>query len=120
MMLAASSEFTNPPPGAYVSRARLSIGSLDLVRFVDYRHAFPRHAHEEFTVGVFERRNGRLGYRGCHWDAIDGSVLAVPPDTVHTAEPARNAGWTYRAMYPSRALVAKAIGVAQASAPQGR
>jgi AraC-like DNA-binding protein len=88
----------------------LSIGTLDLVRFVRYDHAFPRHSHEEFTVGAFETGNGSLGYRGASWRAYDGTVLAVPPDEVHTAEPLSGQGWTYRAMYPSPALMSVALG----------
>ena len=96
--------------GARFTRVALSIGTLDLVRFTRYDHAFPRHSHEEFTVGAFETGNGSLGYRHASWRAYDGSVLAVPPDEVHTAEPLRGSGWTYRAMYPSTALMAVALG----------
>lgn len=96
--------------GAQLTRVALSIGTLDLVRFSRYDHAFPRHSHEEFTVGAFETGNGSLGYRGSDWRASDGSVLAVPPDEVHTAEPLRGSGWTYRAMYPSTALMSVALG----------
>lgn len=97
-------------PRAQLTRVALSIGTLDLVRFTRYDHAFPRHSHEEFTVGAFETGNGSLGYRRANWRADDGTVLAVPPDEVHTAEPLRGSGWTYRAMYPSTALMAAALG----------
>jgi AraC-like DNA-binding protein len=96
--------------GARFTRVTLSIGTLDLVRFTRYDHAFPRHSHEEFTVGAFETGNGSLGYRRGSWRAFDGTVLAVPPDEVHTAEPLRGSGWTYRAMYPSTTLMAVALG----------
>ena len=96
--------------GAQVASIPLSLGALDLVRFVDYRHAFPRHAHEQFTIGVFEKHNGRLGFRGSKWAAADDTILAVPPDEVHSAEPTPGFGWTYRAIYPSPALVAQALG----------
>lgn len=108
-MIAAHSDLAADVPGAHLRRVALSIGTLDLLRFVRYDHAFPRHSHEEFTVGVFESGNGSLGYRRARWRAFDGSVLAVPPDEVHTAEPLAGSGWTYRAMYPSPALVAAAL-----------
>ncbi|HEY4305073.1 MAG TPA: AraC family transcriptional regulator [Gemmatimonadaceae bacterium] len=104
------------PPGAYLSRVSLSIGTLDLLRFSQYDHAFPRHSHEEFTVGAFETGNGSLGYRRASWRAYDGTVLAVPPDEVHTAEPLRGQGWTYRALYPSATLMSVALGHASSSA----
>jgi AraC-like DNA-binding protein len=97
-------------PGAHLTRLALSIGTLDLLRFSRYDHDFPRHSHEEFTVGVFETGNGSLGYRRASWRAYDGTVLAVPPDEVHTAEPLRGQGWTYRAMYPSTTLMSAALG----------
>jgi hypothetical protein len=97
-------------PGVSLTRVVLSIGTLDLLRFTRYDHAFPRHSHEEFTVGAFETGNGTLGYRRASWRAYDGTVLAVPPDEVHTAEPLRGQGWTYRAMYPSTTLMSIALG----------
>ena len=96
--------------GAHLFRVELSIGGLDLVQFHDYAHSFPRHSHDFFTVGVFSVGNGRLVYRGSSFAADEGTILAVPPEEVHTAEPRRDRGWTYRAMYPSAELVAQALG----------
>jgi AraC-like DNA-binding protein len=96
--------------GARVDRVALSIGALDLVQLRNYAHAFPRHSHDYYTIGVFADGNGRLAYRGSSWSADEGTVLAVPPDEVHTAEPLADRGWTYRAMYPSAELVALATG----------
>lgn len=84
-------------------RVELSIGTIDLLRFVRYDHDFPRHAHDFFTLGVFLRGNGELYCRGARWPAGDGTVLAVPPDEAHEAVPSRG-GWTYDVMYPSREL----------------
>ena len=98
-------------PGARLDRVELSIGAIDVVRFHDYAHSFPRHSHDFFTIGVFRSGNGRIAYRGTNWSADDGAILAVPPDEVHTAEPRRDRGWTYSAMYPSTELVAKAFGI---------
>ena len=96
--------------GAYLDRVELSIGAIDLVRFCDYAHSFPRHSHDFFTIGVFSTGNGRIGHRGTSWAADDGAILAVSPDEVHTADPRRDHGWTYTAMYPSVDLVARAFG----------
>ena len=96
--------------GARLDRVELSIGGLDLVQFNNYAHSFPRHSHDFFTVGVFAKGNGRLEYRGTAWPADAGAVLAVSPDEVHTAEPRRDHGWTYCAMYPTVELMAHAVG----------
>jgi AraC-like DNA-binding protein len=96
--------------GAYLDRVELSIGGIDLVRFRDYAHSFPRHSHDFFTIGVFSAGNGCISHRGTTWAADDGAILAVSPDEVHTAEPRRDRGWTYTAMYPSTDLFSRAFG----------
>lgn len=80
--------------GVYVTRVELSIGALDLFRFVNYDHAFPRHSHDRFTVGVFGPQNGTIRFRGSDWKAADGSILAIPPDEAHSANPLPGSGWT--------------------------
>jgi AraC-like DNA-binding protein len=95
--------------GVYVTRVELSIGALDLFRFVRYDHAFPRHSHDRFTVGVFGPQNGTIRFRGGDWQAREGSILAIPPDEAHSADPLRGSGWTYRTFYPSTELVALAV-----------
>ncbi len=95
--------------GVYVTRVELSIGALDLFRFVNYDHAFPRHSHDRFTVGVFGAQNGTIRFRGSDWRATEGSILAIPPDEAHSADPLPGSGWTYRTFYPSTKLVARAV-----------
>ena len=97
--------------GAWLTRVELSIGAIDLIRFVHYDHDFPRHSHDFYTLGVFATGSGTLGYRGARWQASDGAILAVPPDEVHNAEPLDGEGWSYDALYPSRAMVALALGL---------
>jgi AraC-like DNA-binding protein len=109
-MNAADANGLDQVAGAYLDRVELSIGGIDLVRFRDYAHSFPRHSHDFFTIGVFSTGNGRIHHRGTTWAADDGAILAVSPDEVHTAEPRRDRGWTYTAMYPSVDLFARAVG----------
>jgi AraC-like DNA-binding protein len=109
-MNAAAANGAESIAGAYLDRVELSIGGIDVVRFRAYVHSFPRHSHEFFTIGVFSTGNGRIGHRGTTWAADDGAILAVSPDEVHTAEPRRDRGWTYTAMYPTIDLVARAFG----------
>ena len=95
----------SPVPGVHVSRVDLSFGSLDVFRFVDYEHAFPRHSHDRFTIGVFGAHNGSITLKGSAWPAGEGSILAIAPDEVHSAEPRKGSGWTYRTLYPSAEIV---------------
>lgn len=108
-MNAADANGLDAVTGARLDRVELSIGGIDLVRFRDYVHSFPRHSHDFFTIGVFSTGNGRINHRGTTWAADDGAILAVSPDEVHTAEPRRDRGWTYTAMYPSVDLFARAF-----------
>ena len=92
-----------------VTRVELSIGSLDLFRFDALDHAFPRHSHDRFTLGVLGEGNGTIRMNGSSWRADDGAILAIPPDAAHSADPIRNRGWTYRSLYPSQALMNAAL-----------
>lgn len=95
-------------PGAHPRRVTLSTGSVDLIRFVDYDHDFPRHSHDFLTIGVFGRGTGTIGYRGAHWRSTPGSILAISPDEIHAAEPTVTTGWSYHALYPSHELLVAA------------
>ncbi len=99
----------DPVQAVRVTRADLSIGTLDLFRFDGYDHAFPRHSHDHFTVGVLGPRNGRIRFRQGTWNAAEGAILAIPPDEPHSAEPLKRSGWTYRTFCPSREIVALAL-----------
>ncbi|HYV96259.1 MAG TPA: AraC family transcriptional regulator [Gemmatimonadaceae bacterium] len=96
--------------GAHIRRVALSIGPIDLIRFVRYEHDFPRHSHDFLTLAVFATGNGNVDYRGARWNADDGAILVIPPDEAHGAEPVPGGGWTYDALYPSRELLAMALG----------
>lgn len=93
-----------------VTRVRLSVGVVELFRFDDYGHAFPRHSHERLTFGVLGPDNGRIRVRGAEWNAVRGCLLAIGADEPHSAEPSRGGGWTYRSFYPSAEVVAAALG----------
>lgn len=95
-------------PGAHPSRVALSTGSVDLIRFVQYDHDFPRHSHDFLTIGIFGCGTGTIGYRGARWCSTPGSILAISPDEIHEAEPALEAGWSYHALYPSHQLLVAA------------
>lgn len=105
-------------PGVGVTRVRLSVGVLELFRFEGYAHAFPRHAHERFTFGVFGSRNGSIRVRGSEWKASPGAILAIAPEEIHSAEPLPRNGWTYRSLYPSAEVVAAALGTGLGRLPR--
>ena len=95
--------------GVAITRVDLSIGSLDLFRFTSYDHAFPRHSHDRFTLGVFGAGNGSIRVERGSFRAVEGSILAIAPDEAHAADPLAGQGWTYRTLYPSQRIVDLAL-----------
>ncbi|MBI5958055.1 MAG: AraC family transcriptional regulator [Chloroflexi bacterium] len=78
---------------------------LELLRATYFTHSFGRHIHEGFAVGVIERGAEKFFYRGEHFTAGSGTVVLVNPGEIHTGHAAGPAGWTYRMLYPSVALL---------------
>jgi AraC-like DNA-binding protein len=92
-----------------LERAETSLGAIELFTFDRHRHAFPRHVHDVLTLGVFGAGNGTIRVRGGAQRAMPGTLLAIAPNEVHSAEPFRGTGWTYRSICPSPTLLAHAF-----------
>ena len=70
-------------------------------------HAFGRHTHEGFAIGVIERGAETFYYRGAIHTAPAGSVVVISPDELHTGQAAADNGWSYRMIYPEANLLAR-------------
>ncbi|MBI1276914.1 MAG: helix-turn-helix domain-containing protein [Anaerolineaceae bacterium] len=81
-------------------------------------HAFGRHTHEGFAIGVIERGAETFYYRGAMHTAPAGSVVVVSPDELHTGQAAVDNGWSYRMMYPAADLLAR-VASEIAGSPRG-
>jgi len=81
-------------------------------------HAFGRHTHEGFAIGVIERGAETFYYRGAIHVAPAGSVVVVSPDELHTGQAAVDNGWSYRMMYPAADLLAR-VASELAGSPRG-
>lgn len=79
-------------------------------RFV--RHAFGRHSHPTYAIGVIERGVEELRVGGTVERIVPGGLALLNPGVVHTGTPAIPAGWSYRVLYPTVELVAEVTGVA--------
>ena len=97
------------PHGVTLERAETSLGAIELFTFQGHRHAFPPHAHDVLTLGVFGVGNGTIRVRGGVHRARPGALLALAPNEVHSAEPLRGIGWTYRSLCPSATLLSHAL-----------
>lgn len=75
-----------PAPSHRALLAHRRLDGVDAVRIVSGR-AFPRHAHDQFGVGVM-RSGGHASWSGCGAvEAGPGDVLAVSPEEIHDGAP---------------------------------
>jgi AraC-like DNA-binding protein len=68
-------------------------------------HAYERHTHDYYVVGVIEAGMPTFTYRRRTHLAPPGSVLALDPEEPHDGRPVAASGYTYRMLYiPPRAM----------------
>jgi AraC-like DNA-binding protein len=84
------------------SRIRIDedLGGLELIEAVHDRPYFARHAHPTYAIGLVHRGANRFRYRGAFHTASAGALCTVTPDEAHSVEPAGDAGFAYRCLYP--------------------
>lgn len=84
------------------------LDGLELLTATYVTHAFSRHVHEEFAIGVIEDGTECFYHRGANHVAPAGSIIVVNPGEVHTGHAARETGWTYRMLYPGGGVLRRA------------
>jgi AraC-like DNA-binding protein len=84
------------------------VGDLDLLRATYITHAFARHTHAGYAIGLIECGAETFWYRGAQYVAPAGSIVLINPDEVHTGEAVDATGWSYRMLYPEVDLVRRA------------
>lgn len=83
--------------------------NVELLRATYITHAFSRHSHDEYAIGVIESGVEEFAYRGAIHHAPAGSIAVVHPGEVHTGHAGVPEGWSYRMLYPPVELVQLAI-----------
>ncbi|MCA1369139.1 AraC family transcriptional regulator [Bradyrhizobium sp. BRP14] len=84
------------------------IAGVDVVEAAT-RHAFARHTHEQFGIGlILEGAQKSLSGRGMV-EAKAGDVITVNPGEVHDGAPIGNAGRSWRMLYVDPFVVAAAV-----------
>ena len=68
-------------------------------------HAFPKHMHEHYTIGLSDRGRGSFFHRGEKKYSHRTVVNIVNPAEAHTGESASDEGWTYRDINLSPVLI---------------
>jgi AraC-like DNA-binding protein len=91
-------------------RRHPTVRGVDLMRTRYQRHAFARHSHETFCIGVVEVGLEDLGF-GAGQDVVGaGGLILINPGAVHTGRPAGQGEWGYRALYATVEVVAEVAG----------
>jgi AraC-like DNA-binding protein len=72
------------------------------------RHAFGRHAHEHYTIGITAAGRGGFRYRGSDVTTAPGGIVLLAPEEPHTGAPAAD-GWRYRDLFLAPDLVRRAL-----------
>lgn len=77
---------------------------LDILHASYVTHAFARHTHETFAIGLIEAGAGAFASRGATHIARAPNIFIIHPDEVHDGYAAAQNGWTYRMLYPDPGL----------------
>ncbi|WP_431854837.1 AraC family ligand binding domain-containing protein [Azospirillum sp.] len=80
------------------------LGGVEVLR-ADVRRSFPRHFHDDYTVGLVTRGANRFAYRRDRLVAPAGTLCLADPGEVHTGE-ADERGWSYWTVHVAPAALA--------------
>ncbi|MBD2234282.1 AraC family transcriptional regulator [Phormidium tenue] len=78
-----------------------NLSGIELFSAQLYRHAFAKHMHEAYTIGLNHGGLGGFFYRGGNHCAYPGSFNFIHPGEVHTGQVQGDQGWGFRNLYIS-------------------
>lgn len=81
------------------------LGGLELFRATLREFSFRPHAHEEYFIALTEAGLVTPTYRSARHVLGPGDLIVLNPEEAHAGGPPASGSWTYRALYPSRALL---------------
>jgi AraC-like DNA-binding protein len=82
-----------------------ALDGMELLHASYPAHAFPRHMHEEYVIGVMVGGMEALRHQGATHTAPAGSLLLINPGEWHTNYAVGETGFAYRTLYPPVELV---------------
>jgi AraC-like DNA-binding protein len=88
------------PPAAGLQRLRAGFSG----------HAYDRHRHETYAVGVTEAGLQCFHYRGAARASTTGRIVVIYPDEVHDGHAGTASGFVYSMLYVDPSLIAAALG----------
>ncbi len=109
-MVNRSSAPTQSPPVEQTKFWRdPNLGNLELLRATYVTHAFTRHTHEEYAIGIIDAGVEEFNYQGDIHRATTNNIVIVHPGEVHTGHAGVPMGWQYRMFYPDVTLLQQAL-----------
>lgn len=86
------------------------MGGLELFKAFYTTHAFSRHWHDGYGIGVIEAGCEVFDYQGDKHYASSRNVILMNPGVIHTGQAAnQELGWNYRIMYPQPELIKNVV-----------
>lgn len=82
-----------------------SISGIELFSAQIVRHAFGKHFHETYTIGMNDGGLGSFLHQGKTCYAYPGSFNLINPGEIHTGQAGSGVGWMFRNIYISVSLV---------------
>lgn len=79
--------------------------NLEVLHATYITHAFTRHSHDGYAIGVIERGGEKFDYGRRKFVAPAGSVVVINPGEPHTGSTATEVGWSYRMFYPDSEIL---------------
>lgn len=89
-------------------RASGPIGGIERLEAWFAGHAYAKHRHDSYVIGVTESGVQAFDYRGMALCSLPGEVLVLHPDETHDGRAADDTGFGYRALYVEPARIAEA------------
>lgn len=81
------------------------LGGVDFLHGHFTTHAFARHTHDTYSIGLLSAGAMTFACRGATHTLRPGLVGLIHPDEAHTGRAETRDGWTYRNFYPDAALL---------------
>ena len=76
------------------------------LRFSKYRqHAFEKHTHDTYSIGLIKRGNTEFYYQNHSKTAGMGDIVLINPGLVHACNPVKGSAFTYYMLYIQNELL---------------
>ncbi len=80
-------------------------------------HAYDRHRHETYAIGVTHAGVQAFGYRGRDHASMPGQVMVLHPDEIHDGHAGSETGFGYRMVYVEPRTILAALGEKRVALP---